>query len=288
MAALLELEDDRSKVALAPELGGAVAGMWAKTGGQAVPVLRSLAGAASFDLASNVLVPFSNRIGGGAFTFEGRTYDVAPNLEGEACPIHGDGFQRGWQVVQTSAAHAVLVLDKGDIGPWRYSARLDYRLSHGALSASLAVTNTGERLPFGGGFHPWLPRYQDTRLAFEAKTVWLQDVRYLPTEEVPAAGDWDYAQGRALPEGLINNAFCAWSGSACVEQPALGIDVAITSPLDTAIVYSPSSAADFFCFEPVSHPVDAHNMPELPGLTVLERGACLSLVMEINWAGRDA
>jgi aldose 1-epimerase len=36
--------------------------------------------------------------------------------------------------------------------------------------------------------------------------------------------------------------------------------------------YSPSNKADFFCFEPVTHPVDAHNLPGGPtanGLRVL-------------------
>ena len=43
-------------------------------------------------------------------------------------------------------------------------------------------------------------------------------------------------------------------------------------PLSTYIVYSPSDKADFFCFEPVTHPVDAHNLPggpEANGLSIL-------------------
>jgi aldose 1-epimerase len=48
------------------------------------------------------------------------------------------------------------------------------------------------------------------------------------------------------------------------EHEALAI--AAAAPLGTAIVYSPGAAADFFCFEPVSHAVDAFNRPGNGGL----------------------
>ena len=50
--------------------------------------------------------------------------------------------------------------------------------------------------------------------------------------------------------------------------------------LTTFILYSPASDADFFCFEPVTHPVDAHNRPggpEANGLTVLVPGDTLAV-----------
>ena len=50
--------------------------------------------------------------------------------------------------------------------------------------------------------------------------------------------------------------------------------------LGVFIVYSPSRDADFFCFEPVSHPVDAHHGE---GLTVLEPGELMSARMRLGW-----
>lgn len=50
-------------------------------------------------------------------------------------------------------------------------------------------------------------------------------------------------------------------------------------PLSTYILYSPSAESRFFCFEPVSHAVDAHNLPPGPeahGLVVLTPGATLA------------
>ena len=50
------------------------------------------------------------------------------------------------------------------------------------------------------------------------------------------------------------------------------------------VVFSPAGDADFFCFEPVSHPVDAFNLPGPPaahGLRVLEPGESLAVTSSV-------
>ncbi|WP_226781420.1 aldose 1-epimerase [Oceaniglobus trochenteri] len=297
MARLLELSDARSRLRLVPALGGAVADMQARLpDGTEQPVLRPWPGteAGVFGVGMNLLVPFSNRISGGGFAFdpgEGETFHpLAPNLTGEPFPIHGDGFQKPWQVVSQSATQAVLALEDGAIGPYRYSAEATYRLNDGTLHAGLRITNKGRELPFGGGFHPWFPRGAETRLTFDHKGVWLEDAQHLPTREVSAAewGQAAFASGAPLPEGLINNAFTRWPGTVTIAQPHLGIDLRMTADtdLDTAIVYSPGAQSGFFCFEPVSHPVDAHNMAGMPGLKRLAHGATLEFAMQLEWQSR--
>ena len=74
--------------------------------------------------------------------------------------------------------------------------------------------------------------------------------------------------------GWINNAFLGWDGRASIfwSERKLALEVEADAQLSTYIVYSPSAKADFFCFEPVTHPVDAHNLPGDPvanGLTIL-------------------
>ena len=41
----------------------------------------------------------------------------------------------------------------------------------------------------------------------------------------------------------------------------LALEIVADPPLSTYILYSPSGDSDFFCFEPVSHLIDAHNLP---------------------------
>ncbi|MHA1553734.1 MAG: aldose 1-epimerase [Alphaproteobacteria bacterium] len=289
MTLLINLEDERSRIRVAPELGGGVAAMEALRNDAPVPVMRPWDGSDSpFALGCNVLAPFSNRIAGGGFTHDGVFHEIAPNLDGEPYPIHGDGFQRAWDVVEASPRAVHLVLRDGAIGPFRYRADLTYRLDAGRLSAGLTLANTGERrLPFGGGFHPWFPRRIDTRLQFHATGLWLEDARHLPTEHVGLGSrpDWDFATARRLPREWINNAFTGWPGRAVIRQPETGLVVEITGSdkLSVAIVFSPDERADFFCFEPVSHAVDAHNQPQLSGLTELETGETMAFSMSIGW-----
>nr|WP_274709298.1 aldose 1-epimerase [Nitratireductor luteus] len=287
VARLLELSDAHSRVTVAPALGGGLAGFDSKLADGLVPVLRNARpGADAFGLANNVLIPFSNRISGGGFNFGEAFHAVPCNIDGQEFPAHGDAFLREWEVLAATGTSATLSLPDGGIGPFRYAAELTYALENGTLLARVRVTNTGSRLPFGGGFHPWFPRREGTGLAFDATHVWLEDARHLPTEQRPIemAADFDFRRLRALPRSWINNAYTGWRGSATVLQPELGLSVEITAPdMDVAIVFSPDGNADFFCFEPVTHAVDAFNQQGMPGLRVLEPGAEMAMEMRIAW-----
>lgn len=287
MTQLVELTAGPARLVLAPELGGAIARLDVGD----LPVLRPWSGDESspFSLASNVLVPFSNRISGGGFEFHSKRYEIAPNLSGEPCPIHGDGFQRPWAVAKQDTAEVILTLEIGGIGPFHYLADQVFYLSETSLRIDLSLTNTGgESLPFGCGFHPWFPRDAGTKLCFAAKGAWMEDADYLPTEllMLDDAPDWDFADIRALPDHWINNAYTGWDGSAEIVQGDNFVSVRITaSPvLDHAIVHSTGKTCDFFCFEPVSHAVDAVNQTGYPGLTVLAPGQLMAASMVLDWS----
>lgn len=233
-----------------------------------------------FALACNVLVPWSNRISGGGFTFDGKRYALAANLPGEPYPIHGNGFSQAWRVVDRTPETATLQLESAGPGPYRYLGTLRYEVAGGALTMTLTAENQSAlALPFGVGFHPWLVRTPDMTLQASAKGVWREDERHLPVgnRAVGIPQHWDFRQPGGLPDDFINNAFTGWGGSATIVWPSRGLRLAITaaSPLNSYILYSPSAAADFVCFEPVSHPVDAFNLPGGPaanGLVILQSG----------------
>jgi aldose 1-epimerase len=283
---MLTLTAGPSKAEIFPEMGAGLAGLWADE----KPVLRPWSGRVEdgpFALACNLLIPFSNRISGGGFAYDGESYSLAPNLPGEACPIHGDGFQRPWRTVAVTGDQAELRLGSGEIGPFQHSASVNYHLTQGSFETRLAVTNTGDlALPFGLGFHPWFPRDAGTRLQFNATGQWPEGPDHLPTTSAPVPFDtgcpWE--QPLPLPHGWINCGFSGLDGSAKVVQGEKAMSLQITSKgLGTALLYSPSDKADFFCFEPVSHPVDAHNLPGQPGLVRLVPGATLTVSMIMRW-----
>ena len=112
-------------------------------------------------------------------------------------------------------------------------------------------------------------------------SYWKQATTFPPaTLQSRRYPDWDFSALRELPDGWINNAFLGWDGGAEILwlDRSLALEVAADLPLGY-IVYSPSADSDFFCFEPVTHPVDAHNAPSDPeanGVVVLQPEASLT------------
>ncbi|MDX8517513.1 aldose 1-epimerase [Mesorhizobium dulcispinae] len=281
---MVELDDGRARLVLAPENGAAIARYDALVIGSA-PVALLKPGDGTGASGCQLLVPWSNRISGGGFTFDGSFHAVEPNVPGEAFPIHGDGFQKPWRLASRSDTEAELVLEDGAIGPYRYSASVTYALQDGALDACLTVENrAGMRLPYGLGFHPWFPRGDTTTLKAKAKRVWLEDERHLPVGVVPVSEHpgWDFERHIPLPLDWVNNAFDGWDRRASIAQLEDGIKITLSaSPeLGVYILYSPSPDAGFFCLEPVSHVVDAHHGE---GLTVLDDGETMSAGMSLDW-----
>lgn len=261
---VIVLDDDQARLEILPGWGGGLRRYDFLTDGTPAPILRPDASRRGmFALGCNVLLPFSNRISGGGFTHEGHFHPLMPNIEGNPLPVHGNAFQSAWQVERVEPTRAELSLNATAPGPFRYSASLCYTLEQGALTTTLVATNTGpQSLPFGAGFHPWFVRTAGTTLQFGAKGYWSEDESHLPKRFHPTStGDFDFSNPHALPAGWINSGFIDWSRSADIIWPerGLGVTVSADAPLSTLILYSPSETADFFCLEPVSHSVDAHN-----------------------------
>ena len=109
----------------------------------------------------------------------------------------------------------------------------------------------------------------------------MEDDRHLPAsvKDVAREASMDFSSARSLPEGWINNAFGGWDGKAEVAWPERGVGLRISaSPeLRYCLVFSPDRHARFFCIEPVSHPVDAHNQPGMPGLRQLAPGESMQV-----------
>ena len=282
----VQLSAGEVSLEFAPELGGGLTRL--DVGGR--PLLRPWNGDPSnpFTLACNLLVPFSNRISGGGFEWSGQFRPVPPNMIGEDFPLHGDGFQRPWGWVSRGST-ATLSLESGKIGPWAYRATTTYSLAPDRLEIRLSVTNCGQdSLPFGFGVHPWFPRSAETRLSFDADKVWLESHQHLPLkdEAVSISPQFDYRTLRPLSDCWVNNGFSGWTGLATIEQGAQAVSCSLSASenLNTLILFSPGKDASFFCLEPVSHPVDAFNLPHQPGLHDLAPGQRLQSFVQFKWA----
>ena len=277
----ISLSDGVAEVVIVPTLGAGLASYDLISHGRREPLLRpcrDLSRATPFDLANNLLVPWSNRISGGGFAFGGRFYPLQPNLADEPMPIHGIGFSSVWETVEASVVSAFLTFNSDGPGPFKFVAAVRYSLEQGALRVALKVTNLGtNKLPFGLGLHPWFPRTPGTTLQARATVVTLENSLHLPAGQIAVTSceDWNFSAHRRLPDRWINNDFSPWNGRAEIvwSDRALRLSIEADGALSAYILYSPTSDANFFCLEPGTHLVDAHNRPGGPkanGLTILD------------------
>lgn len=291
---LVWLEHAGQRLCLLPALGGAVAAWQHQPpAGGALDLWRPWPGDSRdlYQSACFPLVPWSNRIGGGGFEQDGRFHALHPNRAGETFPIHGDGWLQPWRLTASTDSTAVLSLQsRGFRGsPHHYEARQLFRLVPGGLDQNLSVRHLGPApLPYGLGQHPWFPRTPGAHIQARVRHVWLSGHDRLP---LARSGDfapgWNLNRGIAASLAAIDNAYDGWDGQATLSWPERRLTMTVNArtsedpdhPGLSCVVYLPD-AGDFFCFEPVTHPNNAFNLPRQPGVRVLEPGQELSLHLE--------
>ena len=270
---MLILQDALSILEVCPELGGAIANWHLRDGG--APLLRhsdadALAAGTPRRLGCFALVPWSNRIGAGGFANPDGWLALEAGSDG-SLPIHGSAWQQPWQVIAHGEQHVELLLES--TRPFAYRAHQRLTLHDGCLSIELQVTHcAGQPAWYGLGLHPYFPRTAGTRLQVAAQGVWLCDEQLLSREQVAVPQAWDFSEERGLPDERIDNAFTGWNGRASIHQPDLGYRLDCqASHCDHCLLFTPPGQ-EFFCVEPVSHPVNAHHLPGRPGLRLLAHG----------------
>jgi aldose 1-epimerase len=278
---------------LAPGLGGGIASFecCAVSSGN-ISILRPYdgLGSASTALASFPLVPFVNRVRGGAFSFRGRRVTLAQNMPPDPSPLHGQGWLAPWSVERLGPDSAELVYRHAPgEWPWAYEARQTFGLDEDGLTLVLSCANlSGEPMPCGLGQHPYFLCGSRTRIDTGVETVWTIDENVLPVEQVPAVGRYALRDRLVCGQDL-DHGFGGWSGRAVVSDPDMPFRIAMSSP-DAHFfqLYSPASGG-LFVAEPVTHANAAMNAPEEEwaglGMRVLEPGETMSLTMRVDVVG---
>ncbi|WP_158747213.1 aldose 1-epimerase [Acidisphaera sp. L21] len=270
---MLELTAGDAALLICPAIGGSVGG-WTRRG---VDIFRHtspeiLAGTNSRLLSCFPLIPFSNRIAWGRFTFEGEEFQLERDFGDHPHTIHGNAWQRGWEVSNQTATEAELTLRHdpatdptvkpgGCRWPYRYTATLRYSLKPDELDVTITLTNTDTRnQPVGLGLHPFQPRTPQTALAFRAGSVWHTGADSLPDARLPLDGNWSFDPGRVIDGPALDNCYAAWTGRAEITRPEHGIRVTIAGDdiFRHLVVFTPE-AKPFFAVEPASNMTDAIN-----------------------------
>lgn len=281
------------RLVLRPEIGGSIARFdLADTRAILYPV-ADLATPAAEGGGCFPLVPFSNRLRDGIFSFEGRDLAVSPNIPDSRRVVHGLGWRAVWTVVSRDVAGLTIAYDHGGGGgwPWPFTAIQCFRLDAAGLRIEMAITNQStDAMPAGLGFHPYFPSKDSTTLSVSATGC-----EGVGNDGFPMAISDEIAVLDRLASGVSRPRNCYLSGvRGDVELRELSSRTLLSaSPnLDKLVIFNPPDSASL-CVEPVSHRVGALNETGTPeksaaGITILEPGRTLTSWMRIAHAAADA
>ena len=277
---MFELHAGALRLALRPDLGGCIAGLWHGH----TPVLRSVepsALTAARPSACYPLLPYSNRLGYRKFRWKGADHTTQPNFGDNPHSVHGVGWQRPWDIVSSSVLEVVMnYRHPGDADwPFAFEAQQYFTLTPQSMKVQMVFTNTDPRAqPVGLGWHPYFPKRARSRLHIEVADRWETDATQLPTRKVQQPGiDSDVSHLD------YDNCFDGWSGPARIRDEAFSLQ--LTSSLDRLVVFTPQDKA-YFCIEPVSHVSNAIHMaePATHGLRTLAPGESFEAWMKLEVA----
>jgi aldose 1-epimerase len=274
----VELRAGDLRLALRPDLGGCMAGLWRNE----LPVLRSNEPAALSGARLSgcyPLAPYSNRLGYRRFRWLGREYTTLPNFDDNPHSVHGVAWQRPWDVLGTSPTTAALGYRHAGDAHWPFDFELEqhFALDAAAMEVRLRFTNRAPHAqPAGLGWHPYFPKRARSRLHIELAERWDNDATGLPVRRVAQPGiDADVAHLE------FDNCFEGWRGAARLRDEKLSLR--LTSSLPYLVVFTPQ-AKPYYCVEPVGHVSNAIHMadPAAHGLASVEPGQSLEAWMRLE------
>ena len=147
---LITLRAGRAGLVLAPAAGGSVVRYWIDRDAASWDVLRPWSSPRFDDdvfesAAAFALVPYSNRIRAGRFSFQGRDVVLPLNRPPERHSIHGLGWQTAWRPRDVREHEAILELEHA-AGPWPWAFRATQHvtLAPASLSVVLSVRNESD------------------------------------------------------------------------------------------------------------------------------------------------
>jgi len=273
-----ELHAGALRLALRPDLGGSIAGLWHRD----TPILRGVEPTALTGprrAGAFPMVPYSNRLGYRHFRWKGHEYTTQANFDDEPHSLHGVGWQRPWEVVSTSAVEVVLRYRHRPDADWPFEFETSQylNLTPHSLHIQMVFTNTAAiAQPAGLGWHPYFPKRERSRLHIELAHRWDSDATRLPTRKIAQSGI-----DSAVSHLNFDHCFEGWKGPARIRDEKFSLQ--LTASLPFLVVYTPREK-DFFCVEPVSHVSNAIHMadPASHGLRTLQPGESLDEWMQLD------
>ncbi len=222
--------------------------------------------------ASYVLIPWSNRVRDGLFGFRETCYRLRVNCP-DGTAIHGTANEFPWTVEGADETRLTASFDSGEFCgvnfPWRFSARITYRLDGKRFTITTSLKNADlAAMPAGFGHHPFFLR----TFASPTDTVQLEIpcVRQFPLENclpvaepVPVEPRVDFRALRPLGRAFIDDCLTYRLPDRPIRfvygESGRAITLRADDIFQNVVVYAPLDQP-FFAVEPVTNANDGFNL----------------------------
>ncbi len=265
----VDLATESLRVTVAPDRGGSLLTLAVRRGDSWIELMPDgrVAGARP---SSWLMLPYSNRIRDGRFSFQGTAHQLR-SAKNHA--IHGDVRNRPWRVTEREPARLVLEFDSHEAAdfdwPWPIRARVGIAIEGDALVQRLSFENRGDTpMPAGFGWHPYFRRFlsregEPVELAFSATG------RYPDAEPdglpdgpaVPLPPELDFSARRAVPSSGLDACFAGFGGRAELAWPESRVRLlfACTPNVTHLVCFAPADRP-VIAVEPVANASDGVNL----------------------------
>ncbi|MDF1605182.1 aldose 1-epimerase family protein [Nocardioides sp. YIM 152315] len=200
-----------------------------------------VAGTPSGEICANfrgaVLMPWPNRVGDGAYDFDGHAHQLALSEPARRNALHGLAHWVAWTVAEHTGDRVVLRHElPAQVGyPWSLDLEVDYALGDDGLTISLTATNaSGSPAPYGTGLHPYLTvgrRVDECVLTLPADTRCEMSDRGLPSPATSVDGTaYDFREPHVIGDLELDHPFggVAAGSTAVLADPDSGREVRLT------------------------------------------------------------
>lgn len=253
-------------------------------------------------LFGNPLLFPPNRIVGGTFDFDGRTYTLPLNEPATGCHVHGALYAKPFEVEERSEGFVRLRYraSAGEyIGfPHAFTFTRSYTLDENGLCEEDEITNDSDtRMPFLLAYHTtfnlaFLPSGTpaDARVRLRLGREEMRTEKFIPTGifRAPEAREAEFSSGAYAPHGKHLSAFYETDGdgTATLTDRASGRSIVYEASSDFSyrMLFATADGGFFVC-EPQTAAIDCFHLdrsPEDYGLLVLAPGETKRLWTRIS------